>query len=334
MRPFASKTGFTLVELLVVIAIIGTLMGLLLPAVQSAREAGRRNTCSNNLSQLSKAATAFDGARQTLPGWRNSHPWPTLATSSTTPSWPVMLMPQIERSDIYRTFESGTGPSTPPTIAIFNCPTSPSDTAGGANIAYASNAGTGQLNALNQIKGDGVLLDSSRFAGGSGGYSSARTSLDAISAADGTTNTLLFSEKNGSTITQALWTTIAGAIGAGTSIPSDWTQIPVFGVLAASPLPTKVVNNNNLYAPNANHPGGVVATFCDGHTMFLNDAVAPHVFAQLVTSDSRWQVAGSPAGGTAVASPNGAYTTNSTLMNTWLKNLSTTVPYTLSESDF
>ena len=65
--------GFTLVELLVVIAIIGTLVGLLLPAVQSAREAGRRNSCLNNQNQLGKSVIAFDGQKKCTPGWRNDH---------------------------------------------------------------------------------------------------------------------------------------------------------------------------------------------------------------------------------------------------------------------
>ncbi len=98
--------GFTLVELLVVIAIIGVLVALLLPAVQAAREAARRSSCSNNLKQLAigchnyhDVTKAFPMNYATTPS--NAHWADPPNTLHRSTSWMVQILPFIEQKNLY-----------------------------------------------------------------------------------------------------------------------------------------------------------------------------------------------------------------------------------------
>ncbi len=93
MKTLRSNRGFTLVELLVVITIISVLIGLLLPAVQAAREASRRTRCQNNLKQQMLAVLSFESQKRHLPaGSFITNEQFTLGTS-----WRVLILPQIEQ---------------------------------------------------------------------------------------------------------------------------------------------------------------------------------------------------------------------------------------------
>src|SRR5215212_6254970 len=91
-RTLAERIGFTLVELLVVIAIIGILVALLLPAIQAAREAGRRATCQNTIRQWGIAMLNYESAKKKLPEGNRSNPRRV---------WVVFTWPYVEDQSHY-----------------------------------------------------------------------------------------------------------------------------------------------------------------------------------------------------------------------------------------
>ena len=316
-----TAAGFTLVELLVVMTIIGMLMALLLPAVQNAREGGRRTVCASNLSQLALAAIRDEDSDGFIAGWRNKSPKPGDTAGTTfnnAVSWPVVLLPFMERNDVYKAWSVTTATNPAPYIAFFVCPSSPPDALTQPTLSYAGNCGAGLAATSTANRFDGVMSDTTQKA--------ARVTFDEIARGDGNPMTILLTERCGpgnvkgnSPLYQTWWdrrgigTTVNFNVNTSTYAPLGSTPLPVIG-LVGSP-PNKIINNITaafpgfLSQPSSNHPGGVVTAFCDGHTAFVKDSIGPAIYAQLLSS-----------------SGSGA----STLSNgTWQAG-----PYVLRESDY
>ena len=117
------RRAFTLVELLIVIAIIGTLIGLLLPAVNSARESGRRTQCLNNLRQIALGLQTYHEANNSLPNGAN------FGASWSAATWAALILPEIGQDPVYQMFNFNTyawDPSNVPAVQVviptFICP--------------------------------------------------------------------------------------------------------------------------------------------------------------------------------------------------------------------
>jgi prepilin-type N-terminal cleavage/methylation domain-containing protein len=141
------RAGFTLVELLVVIAIIAMLAGLLLPAVNNAREAGRQTQCINNQKQFALAVQAYASSKGHYPGYRSlvqlQVPGVTQPQSAVV-NWQFVLMPNMGKTDQYEALKVSGAAYKPAYLDFTLCP-SDSTTAGKTSpwTSYAAN--TGQL---------------------------------------------------------------------------------------------------------------------------------------------------------------------------------------------
>ncbi len=215
MRKFRfHRSGFTLVELLVVIAIIGILVALLLPAVQAAREAGRRSSCQNNLKQMGLATHNFHDTYKRLPpgAWNDTPPHGN-GGAGWGSSWMVYILPFVEQSAIYNQwqFNSNSGYVNSPniqltsnlTIPVYRCPSTVVDdfmaSRGGVNIiqmnvsytgvAGSVIAGAPNIFAVGCCNGSGPpATDNGIFQAGN------KASLAAIT--DGTSNTWMIAEQS------------------------------------------------------------------------------------------------------------------------------------------
>jgi prepilin-type N-terminal cleavage/methylation domain-containing protein/prepilin-type processing-associated H-X9-DG protein len=206
MRRKAS--GFTLIELLVVIAIIGVLIALLLPAVQSAREAARRAQCTNNLKQIGLAAHNYHSQNNVLP-LQTMYPASADVSWGWSYGWPLGLLPFLEQNPMYNAWNFSTGmfgnasPSTyftwPNTtvqylqIATLICPSDGARKRPAAPIGctnYVGNmGGPGTVSWMT-----GTIVPNGAFISGWGDAQNFGP-IGFESITDGTSNTALFSER-------------------------------------------------------------------------------------------------------------------------------------------
>jgi len=276
--------AFTLVELLVVITIIGMLVALLVPAVMGARERARQAQCTNNQKELALAVKQFEIAKKRFPGYLNR-----IAAGTDVRCWVVPLLPYLGRNDLWEQYRAQPAdPATKPRVYLdlTVCPSNPpSQTSGGVTpLSYAVNCGMidGTAPGSGGPLGNGTagpdFLHNGVFHNRNLPDPQNGPVIDVTMTdiKDGAASTLMISEH----LVSAMWAESVDESQVGFT----WQLAPDAATLRAWRI--NAVTNPG-HTPRSNHPDGVIAAFCDGHTQFLLDKIDYRVYQHLMTPDSR-----------------------------------------------
>jgi prepilin-type N-terminal cleavage/methylation domain-containing protein/prepilin-type processing-associated H-X9-DG protein len=277
MHRTSRNAGFTVVELLVVIAIIGLLLALLLPAVQSAREAARRIECQNNLKQLGLAAFMYEQSFQAFP---NACLFPP------NHGWGTFILPFVDQQavhDIYRFDRNFDDPlnfaATNVAIRTFICPSAPNRTGG----AYP--AGVCDYAPIYNVDPTAISLGVISPRPNPDGILYCNARLRRADVLDGTSHTLLLVEDAGRPVLLRRGKIAGQTEVAGWATFNNVTPINLDGFSSdgAQMFGPCAINCTNLHECYSLHPTGANVVFVDGHVQFLSETIRIDRMADLVT---------------------------------------------------
>ncbi len=263
-----NRRGFTLIELLVVITIIGIMVGMLTPALHSAREAGRRSMCSNNMLRLAMALGAYESAHGVYPAGVTDKMGLILSQpSGLHHAWTERLLPYLDERAVFGRIDFDKSVYDPKHSAIrrlqlpeFMCP---SDDAidGGPHSSYA--ACHNDVEASIDADQHGVFFLNSK--------------LRPDDVTDGLAYTLFFAEKQ----SEGAGTDLGWMSGTRATLRNTGTQLNGTGPRATIAKTAKVTPQY-VGGFGSDHAGGIiVAALGDGSVRFLYELIDPKVLKLL-----------------------------------------------------